>query len=92
MLSADEFIIRFPEFETAGPAMVQGALDLAAAGMSVCVYGERFNEAQGYLAAHKLAVSPYGKDARLSDDKGMSTYFGEFRRIRAEVSPRMMVT
>jgi hypothetical protein len=71
---------------------VQAALDAAAAEMSPSIFGHLFDEAQMYLAAHKLNVSPFGKDARLEDDSKKTSDLIEFRRIARLVSPRVIVT
>jgi hypothetical protein len=86
------FRARFPEFRTATDALVQATLDGASLSLDALVYRSKYDEAHGYLTAHKLVTSPYGKDARLSDDSKESVYWAEFRRIRREVAPRTLLT
>lgn len=68
------FRVRFPEFETAGDSFVQAALDSAALETDAKLLGGFYDEAHGLLAAHKLAMSPYGMNARLVNDDGKTTY------------------
>ncbi len=70
--------IRFPELKSAADATLQAVLDAAAAELNADEIGAAYNEAWALLAAHKLAVSPYGRTARMLNDKGESTYFTEF--------------
>lgn len=69
-----QFRARFPEFETALDPFVQAALDGAASETSAGELGTAYDEAHGLLAAHKLAMSPYGQSARLINDDGRTTY------------------
>lgn len=56
---------RFPEFQTASDSLVQACLDVSALETSSESLGLNYDEAHGLLAAHKLAVSPFGGMARL---------------------------
>ena len=81
-----------PEFSTALDAMVQGALDDAALQIDAAIYGEKYDHAHGLLAAHLLAMSPFGHSARLEDGKGdTSIYWPEYSKVRRLVAPRFMV-
>jgi hypothetical protein len=88
----EDFRWRFPEFRSASDGLVSSALDGAAAGMDEDVYGDLYDEAHGYLTAHKLVTSAFGKDSRMVDDERASTYWKEFVRIRRECAPRMLLT
>lgn len=79
------FRARFPEFRTAPDAVVTAALT-AAAGETSTDFGDSYDEAHGLLAAHKLAISPFGQSARMVSDKGETTY----QRERDAVMARMI--
>jgi len=85
------FRIAFPELNTAPDVLVTYFLGVAEGAISADVFGDRFDEAQGYLTAHLLALSPYGKNARLQSEKGTTTYGKRFEEIRLEVTPTIMV-
>lgn len=76
----------FPELHTAGDALVQAMLDRAERSIDSSVFGERFDDAHGLLAAHLLVLSPYGKNARLQSATGTSPYWPQYDAIRIEVT------
>lgn len=90
-LRLEKFVGRFPEFRQAGQMIVY-AIREAAREVNARVYGCKRGMAIAYLAAHKLALSPYGRGQRLVKDDNTTTYWGEFERIRREVTPKFMVT
>jgi len=55
---------RRPEFATTSNVVVQAALNDAAAQMNQIVWGELYDEAHMWLAAHLIALGPSGHDAR----------------------------
>lgn len=87
-----EFRSRFPEFRPVSDVVINEALTAAGLSVSADVYRTKASEAIGYLTAHKLVTSPFGKDSRLVDDDRESVYWKEFARIRREVAPRIAVT
>lgn len=91
-VGADDFRARFGEFSTVSRSEIAASLAAAAGDMNADVYGSRFDEAQSWLAAHKLAISPFGRSARLSADDGITTYWREFKRIQRECAPKFLVT
>jgi hypothetical protein len=68
------FRVHFPEFEGASDSLVQAKLDEAALALDERVFGARFDEAVRYLAAHRLALSPFGQTARMVAKDGSTTY------------------
>lgn len=80
MVYAD-FIGSFPEFAGAPQALIQAKLDEAARNMDLPVWGALADDGISYLAAHKLATSPAGQNARLITKDGTSTYLLEYRRL-----------
>lgn len=75
------FRSRFPEFEEGSDGIVQACLDAAATELNATEIGASFDEAHGLLAAHKLAISPFGRAARMLNDEGKSTYEVEFQNV-----------
>lgn len=95
MLTQSDFLIRFPEFAPAASSgLVQSKLDEALGALNPEVYQHQLEFAQGYLAAHLLAISPLGKNARLEDDpsNGDTPYGRRYRQIRKQLAPRGFVT
>ena len=76
----------FPEFQSATDVMVQSRLDQAAARMDLAIWGTRYEEGHGLLAAHLLALSPYGQMARMVSKSGTSTYGDQFRELQTIVA------
>lgn len=83
-----EFLTAFPEFENADPGLLNSALASAATMVDECVYGRQYGVAVAYLAAHRLALSPWGNASKLSTEKGKgaTTYMLHFEEIRASVT------
>ena len=77
------FRVRFPEFEEGSDPLVQACLDEAATELNATEIGDPYDAAHGLLAAHKLAISPYGRAARMLNDEGKSTYEVEFSNVMA---------
>jgi hypothetical protein len=75
MMNYDEFRAACPEFQKTNPDIVQMALDQAAIRTDSSVFGNKTDEAHRLLACHILSVSPYGRDARLPNDKKDSVYW-----------------
>ena len=87
-LTRDEFVDRFPEFRETPPELVQWKLNEAERRTPASIWGhEAARDAQGYLAAHLLAISPYGRDARLQNDDGSTTYGTTRDRMELELGP-----
>jgi hypothetical protein len=81
------FRARFPEFESAGDTFAQAVLDEAATELDATEIGDAYDAAHGLLAAHKMAISPFGVAARMLNDEGKSTYEGEFSAVLARAIP-----
>jgi hypothetical protein len=72
------FRAQFPEFRTVQDPLIAAMMGAAALELSPCSWGAygvdpgpqtKADQAQMYLAAHKLAVSPYGQAAKMVMDK-----------------------
>ncbi len=88
------FRLTFPEFGTAGDPLVNQFLGFAANACDTTVYGARFDEAHGCLAAHLLCMSPYGKTARLAPAPGVvtTTYEQRYKAVRDEMVTGVIVS
>jgi hypothetical protein len=86
-LNLATFRARFPEFADADDALVQEKLDEAARRTPAGEWTTVENDAHAYLAAHLLALSPFGRDARLSEKDGSSTYGTVRETMEAERGP-----
>lgn len=80
------FRIQFPEFQFVDDSLVQAMLTAAALSVDVDVWGTKAGQGVGYLAAHKLALSPYGQAARLVAKDGSTTYETHYTDLVAQVS------
>lgn len=81
-LSPLKFRARFPEFANLPDATIQDAIDRGAAQADATVFGTLVDEATGYLAAHFLALSPFGQQARLTAVDGKTTYMTHYMRLQ----------
>lgn len=80
--TATTFKARWAEFAPQSDTLVDAVLAEAAAEVDERVYGASYDHAVGLLAAHKLAVSPFGQTARQEGaDKSSTTYGDEFDRL-----------
>lgn len=59
------FIVQFPEFADTNTAQVEAILAAAALEIDADVWGDKADQGQAYLAAHKLALSPFGNNGQL---------------------------
>lgn len=75
------FKARFPEFNRLPDVTIQDAINRGVAQTNANVFGTLQDEASAYLAAHFLALSPYGQQARLVAKDGNTTYFLHWIRI-----------
>ncbi len=76
------FRAQFPEMQKAPDDLVSSALALADPQVNPTVYGTRADEALLFYAAHVVACSPFGQNARLASDKNQSTYGEHFKRLQ----------
>jgi hypothetical protein len=88
-VTRDQFLTRYPEFDNPdGDELAQACLAEAAAEIDAVVYGSRFDEAHGSLAAHKLWTSAFGVSLRQegSGDEGSSKYLEAFKHVQKAVT------
>ncbi len=77
------FRVRGPEFLNQTPERVQAALDAATLRTDEDIFEDDTDSAIFYLAAHLLAASPTGADARLKGEGFVSLYLQERQRLEA---------
>lgn len=78
-LSRADFRARYPEFATAADTHVDAAL-AEAERFTSDGWGADRDDIVALQAAHILAISPMGRDARLSAKDGSSTYLAQYER------------
>lgn len=67
--------------------LLQEVLDEAAERTPPSIWEGKTRSAHGYLAAHLLGMEPYGRDARLKQDEGQTTYGLLRERMELELGP-----
>lgn len=78
------FLIRFDEFAVINseqPALIDAVLAEADKAISD-EWGDQRDEIHGLETAHRLAISPAGRNAKLSSSMGKSTYGEQLKRRR----------
>jgi len=80
-LTLVSFREEYPEFVPTPDAVVEAKLAAAANGCDERVFGARYDEAVGLLAAHKLSLSPFGSQARLEKDSTKTTYSEQWTEL-----------
>jgi hypothetical protein len=84
-MTVPSFLSAFPEFtdvSTETPGLVAAKLAQAARRVAAGSVAEFLrDDLIAYLAAHLIATSPQGQQARLSSDAGSSTYLSEYQRL-----------
>lgn len=86
------FKVRFPEFivsgakEVAHDTMLQAYIDAALMRTPTDPWGTYRDEGTLYLAAHLLAVTPFGQNAKLASKVGDSVYGVEYKRLQRIVT------
>ena len=87
-MTRDEFITRHPEFETADPDQVNAQLAAAERSTPANVWGDKQGDGISWLAAHMLALSPSGMNARkISPERISKTiYWHRRKELEREVA------
>lgn len=87
--TVDAFLEQFPEFvntNTAQPALILRMLAAALLEIDSEVWGLKADQGQMYLAAHKLALSPFGNNAELKAGTGITSYQVHYDKLVRQVS------
>lgn len=80
-----------PEFENVPDALCQACLDEALLSLNVERWGTMLDIGQRYLAAHRIALSPYGQGTRLVTSKETTTYGTHFDDLVRQISEGVAV-
>jgi hypothetical protein len=94
MATLSDLVELLPEFTDAvnsRPAMVQGHLDAAAPEVSAEVWGASYTLAVCLKAAHSLALSPFGTQARLEGTVSETVYSARFENMRKRLPTRFLL-
>lgn len=78
--------VQFPEMNGVSDALVQAMLDASALEIDTDIWGAKADQGQGYLAAHKLASSPFGQNAKMVAKDGTTTYWFNYYKLVRQVS------
>lgn len=79
------FRTSFPEFVRAPDSLIAAKLAEATRQIDPALWGDKFDDGVGYLAAHKLALSPFGNTAKLTPNT-TTTYEIHYRRLLGMVT------
>jgi hypothetical protein len=79
-MTVAEFKAKYPEFTEAGDPLIQEHLDDAAAQTDAEIWGDKSEIGIGLMTAHLMALSPYGRNARLEKEP-FTTIYGERLRV-----------
>jgi hypothetical protein len=86
-----DFRTRFPEFDLASDTYVQAYLTDALLELDAVVWGALLDLGQAYLAAHRMASSPWGQSAKLISEDGSTTYWKNYENLRRACTPSVAV-
>lgn len=78
-VTVDAFQSARPEFGKTPVGVIQAAINEAI--LEVTPGQTLTDSAVSYLTAHKLALSPYGQNARLAVKDGTTTYYTHYKRL-----------
>lgn len=86
-VSRSRFIQQFPEFANTDASVVESMLAAAELEIDRDVWNEKADQGQMYLAAHKLALSPFGNSAQLvAKGTTVTVYLDHYERLVRQVS------
>jgi Protein of unknown function (DUF4054) len=80
-LALQDFLARFPEFSRTDTTLLASTLNDAALVIDPSVWGSFAGQGHGYLTAHRLALSPFGQQARMVAKNGTTTYQAHYDRL-----------
>lgn len=87
MLTLEQFKAGYPDFSKAGDAFLIEKLDEAALEVDPAVCGAKTNTIHGLKTARKLALSPFGKNARMVSKDGGTVYDSPLHELIKQVAP-----
>jgi hypothetical protein len=86
VINLNAFLVQFPEFASTDINLVESMLAAALLEIDVSVWKAKSDQGQAYLAAHMLAISPFGQNTRLAAKDGATTYWTKFKRLQGIVA------
>jgi hypothetical protein len=91
-MNLSTFRTKHPEFEKASDSLIQATLDSAEDMLDADIFGNQFDSAHEYLTAHLLALSPFGRNAKLTSKDGRSVYQDTWEMIKYSRTQGFRVT
>lgn len=85
-VTVENFIERFPEFRTAKIETIEAVIADAVLEVDPAVWGTKTDLGVKYTAAHLLALSPFGRQAKLVSKTGGTTYEKHRDNLISQVS------
>lgn len=85
-VTVDSFLASYPEFRSAERDLLQAKLDAAEPQVDSEVWGDKTDQGVELTAAHLLAISPFGQNARLVAKDGSTTYSKRLREMQLQVT------
>lgn len=91
MLTYEQFVAKFPDYKGNGSGqgtqiqMVQAHLDDAWKEIDPTVWGVKADIAHGLYTAISLALTPFGKNAKLSNVQGGTVYDARLKAVQRQV-------
>ncbi len=85
-LTTEQFLARYPEFAGTGPDLVEAKLAEADLQVDAAVWGDQADIGHGLVAAHLLATSPFGENARMVAKDGTTTYGTRLETMQRRVA------
>ncbi len=87
----DSFTTSHPEFIPAGEDLIEAKVAAAVLQVDAEVWGDKVDLGVELTAAHLLAMSPFGQNARLVPEDGVTIYERQLRRMQMQVGHRALV-
>ena len=84
-VTVDSFLTHHPEFRPAEVSLIQAKISDAVLRVDASIWGTKTDNGVRLLAAHTLALSPFGQNAKLVSKEGQTTYGQQYAQARKEV-------
>ena len=91
MATVAVFLQGFPEFQGVPTPQIQFHMNGATAQVDPAFWGGKTDDGIYFLTAHRLALSPWGMNARLAEPDKATTYWQHYDALRAQVAPGVAV-
>jgi hypothetical protein len=80
------FLVRFPEFNRASEPLIDAYIEAASLQVDDSVWGDKADLGVELTAAHLLALSPFGQQARMVNKDGSTTYGERLSSMQRQVA------